>query len=1103
MSARQSSPAGTRAVVVLVVVTLGVGVTGPPVTAQAEEGTVVGRPAITVSAQDSELRVGERNTLEVLVANDGDINRGGPAEYVDRVTTARNVRLSVAEDRLDDRLAQAIDVRTGTVLVGSLGQGVAGPYDIELDVAETLPPGEYEIPVRVTYDYTAFVEYGPGKNPTYGDSSRTETVVLDVVVEDRPRFEVSAIQGEGVTAGTTETVGLTLRNVGGEPARNVRTTLSGADSPLYFGEGDSTSERVTTLVERLDAGERTRIEVPVGTARETTPGTYPLVATTEYEDTRGVTRTTPATEVAVPVRRRQSFSLSVSDAALQVGQEGTVSGTVTNTGERAVEEAVLVLEDVPAGLTAQNVEVPLGTIPAGGNATFTSTIAASNRTSAGPRQLGFRVRYRDAGGERRTSDRLETAVALAREQTFAVTDLSSTLRVGSTGTVSGTVVNTGDSPVANASVQLLTDDGLTPRATEYAVGDIAPGVSIPFEFTVDVANGTAPGPRSIGLRVRYRDSSDDSRVSDRIDGRVSVGTEQSFRVRDTSQSLRVGERGLVRGVVTNTGETTVSEAVVVFDSDGPLTTQDREFVVGTLRPGGSAPFEFTVDVANRTTPGPRQVEYRVRYRETSGERRTSDRVATRVDIGAAPAFAVQNLTTALRVGQPGTVSGTLTNTGETTVSNAVLEFVPGAPTLSPRTTDLSLGRLEPGESVPFEFTVDVANRTSPGTLPATFRVRYSDRENVTRRSDPIRQPLAVSREQTFALLDVGSSLRVGQRGTVSGTVVNTGPGDVTDASITVGTSGDLQPTAPTVALGDLAAGESAPFAVTVAVPNGSDATRRVFPARISYRGDFGERLASDELDAAVSVGGEQTFDVTNLSSTLRVDWTGTVSGTVVNTGDSPVSNAVVEFTGDTTLRPRAGEHALGDIAPGESVSFDFTVDVANHTTPGPRFVPFRVRYRTGGEVYRSDPVDGRVTVGPEHDPLSVDPVEASVPVDGDSVLVVRVRNRLDEPLTDVRGQLTVSPPFETEDTSAFAGELGPNESALLRFDLSTTDEAIPKTDSVRIGVSFRDARGDRRTADPAVVPVRIREPSQTLPVVPIAVALLAVLGAGIWWWRRR
>jgi hypothetical protein len=1073
-----------------------------PAAAQAAEGTVVGRPAITLSAQETELRPGERNTLSVLVGNDGDIDRGGPAEFVERVTTARNLRLSVAEDRLDDRLARAIDVRTGTVLVGSVGQGVTGPVEVELDVADSLRPGTYEIPVLVEYDYTTFVEYGPAENPTFGDGSRTELVTLEVVVEDQPRFEVTAAPGASVVAGETGAVAFTVRNTGSEPAADARIRLSTADTPLFFGSADAPQSTTTALVPQLGAGETTQVEVAVGTGRDTRPGTYPVAANVSYEDTRGVRQRVPATEVGVAVGDRQRFGLAVGDAALSVGAEGTVSGTVTNTADRPVEEAVLVLEDAPEGVRPLAREVPLGTIAAGGEAEFAYRLAVSNGTSPGARQLNFRVRYRDAGGDRRTSDRLETSVVVGREQTFAVTGLSGQLRVGWTGTVEGRLVNTGDRPVTDATVVLAAaGTGLRPRSTAVAVGDLGPGEPASFSFTVDVANDTDAGERPLSLRVQYRDESGDRRTSERIDGSVTVGAEQTFAVTSEGR-LRAGERGTVTGTVRNTGGTAVSDAVVVFESGGPLSTPDREFAVGDLAPGERAPFEFSVDVDNRTTAGLRQLRYRVRYRDTTGESRRSDALSAQVRVGAAPAFAVRNLESTLQVGEPGTVSGTVVNTGDAAVEGGTLRFA-GAPSLRPRTTERSLGTLAPGDSAAFEFVVDVPNRTAPGERPATFRVRYTDPAGVARESDALRETVDVAREQTFTLAEVTSTLRVGQRGVVAGRVVNTGPRAVTGATVSVGGAGGLAVETAELTVGDLAPGESAPFSVSATVPNESAAARRTLPVRVRYRGGTGEATVAERLDVGVAVGAEQSFALANLTSSLRVGWTGTVDGEVVNTGDAAVTDAVLVVTDGGPLQPRTTEYALGDIPAGEAASFDLTVDVPNRTAAAPRLLSFRVRYSASAETYRSDALSAQVQVGPERDPFRVRPVNATVPVDGDAVLVVEVTNTLDAPVTDLRGLLTVAAPLETEDTSAFAGRLGPGESARLRFELTATDEAIPKRDSVTLGLRYTDDRGDRRRSDPVVVPVDVTDPPGGLPVVPTAVALLAVVVAGLWWWRRR
>ncbi|WP_435178359.1 COG1361 S-layer family protein [Halorussus sp. AFM4] len=197
-----------------------------------EEGTVVGRPDLELSATDNRFGAGEQTTLEVFVSNSGDLDRGGPAEYQQRVTTARNVRLEIDQSRMDERLARKVEVETGTVFAGTVPEGVAGPFAFNLEIADSLSPGTYEIPVEVTYDYTNYVEYGPGRAPEYGDASRSTTKYVTVVVEDQPRFEIRAQNLTSVTAGDTTTYRLNLTNTGTRPAVNAQVTLSAATPSL-------------------------------------------------------------------------------------------------------------------------------------------------------------------------------------------------------------------------------------------------------------------------------------------------------------------------------------------------------------------------------------------------------------------------------------------------------------------------------------------------------------------------------------------------------------------------------------------------------------------------------------------------------------------------------------------------------------------------------------------------------------------------------------------------------------------------------------------------------------------------------------------------------
>ncbi|MEA5386941.1 hypothetical protein VB779_07625 [Haloarculaceae archaeon H-GB11] len=298
----------------------------------AAEGVVVGRPEIELYAPDNRVVGGETVSLEVFLSNAGEITRGGPAQYQDRVTTARNVRLDVLTDQLPDEIADDVEVLTGSVPVGTVPQGTAGPFPIRLEIDEDIEPGTYDIPVEVTYDYTWFVEYSDLTEPEFSDSSQQETKQLTIVVRDRPRFEVSS-SGRVVTAGDQTRREFSVTNVGTEPAANATLTLASEQSPLSLGDGPEGGTATVTLGD-LAPGNSTSAVVRVGAPETLPPGAYLLSASVEYRTEAGIVANSTPITVSVPVGAEQDFAVTNVTDTLQVGETGRIDGTIVNTGVR-------------------------------------------------------------------------------------------------------------------------------------------------------------------------------------------------------------------------------------------------------------------------------------------------------------------------------------------------------------------------------------------------------------------------------------------------------------------------------------------------------------------------------------------------------------------------------------------------------------------------------------------------------------------------------------------------------------------------------------------------------------------------------------------------
>jgi sialidase-1 len=983
-------------VVCLVVVVTPLATLSAPVAAQ--EGTVVGRPDLSVFAPNNRIVGGGEVTVDVFVTNEGQLTRGGPGRFEEEVKTARDVRISVLTEELSDELADSVDVLSNTIPAGNLPEGVSGPFPLRLEVNESIEPGTYELPIELRYQYTSVVEYRGTDEPVYRTFSRTQEVDLTLVVRDQARFEITT-DSRTVAAGETTVTQFTVTNVGTEAAEAAQLRLA-ANGSVFFGGSETASPTTRASLSTLRPDESRTVAVRVGAPTDLPPGGYPVAATVSYR--------------------------------------------------------------TPAGVTQRSQSRPL-TVPVGA------------------------------------------------EQTFSLGNVTDTLRVGQRGTISGVVVNTGDQAVDSAAVVFPTDaPGLRPRQPEYAVGRLAPGEAAPFQFVVDASNGTVSGPRGLDFAVRYRNRDGDTRTADPGDALVTVAGEQTFELGAITSDLQVGGSGTLEGTIVNTGEMAVTNAaVVVVDASSGLALRERQVPVGDLAPGESATFRLPAAVLDTAEAGPQAFTVRIRYRGQGGELATSDVLDASATVAPEPSFSVEDVESTLQVGDTGIVSGTLVNTGAQSVEQATLLVRTNGSDIRPRETAYAVGTLAPGEPVPFVFSADVPAGVTSGPRLLQLQVRY--RNDETRTSDVLDARVDVAPEQSFTLRNVSGTLRVGERGRLTATLVNTGETPVRDVSIQLAGNASLRPLSGAAAAGTLGPGESAPVEFAFDVPRSVDAGSRPLSFRVRYRGRDGAYRTTDPLEVQAGVAAEQTFTLTDIRSTLRVDETGEMTARVANTGEVNATGVVLVVESiPETLLPRETEYAVGTLPVGESATVSLRVDATADADPGPRLVQFRVRYRgQEGQTRETDPIDARLDVAPSRDEFSVTAVNTTVTAGGTTVVTMRVENRLDEVLRNVRARLFVDDPLTSDDAEAFVSRLEPNGTATLRFRVGADASALPKDYPLLVDFAYENARGDSELSDTYFVAATVTEGERgsALPVDPVTGAVAAgvvllVAGAVVWWRRR-
>lgn len=424
-------------------------------------------------------------------------NDAGPDE---RAETARNVEATVAGGDTP------IDVDSGPRSLGPMADGDSRTVSVRITVPQDIDAGSYQLPVTVSYEHD--------------DETKTETVNVTVRVEDRPYFRIDSVDSS-VAVGDTGSVTVEMTNVGTENASAASVAVSSRTSELTMGTAASASQ----FAGEWAPGETKTLTYDVRASEDARTVSYTLAAQVTYDDASGRTRQSPSFRFGVTPVGEQTFELSDVETSLRVGEDGTISGTVTNTGPRTAESVVLSFTPTSPTVNAQEPEFAVGDLGPGESANFSFDVGISESASAGPRQFDIDVRYRNEAGDRRAGDSqsVQATVEPSRSR-FAVAPVAASLEAGESGELRVELTNQGDEPLSDISAKLYTSAPLSTSNDEAFVAELAPGESVELVFGLSVGGDAIPKDYPAKLDFRYEMPDGDSQISDTYQLPVTVET---------------------------------------------------------------------------------------------------------------------------------------------------------------------------------------------------------------------------------------------------------------------------------------------------------------------------------------------------------------------------------------------------------------------------------------------------------------------------------------------------------------------------------------------------------------------------------------------------
>jgi hypothetical protein len=451
-------------------------------------------------------------------------------------------------------------------------------------------------------------------------------VPVPVAAQEDPNFEAYVAENT-LTPGEVQTLEVTVVNRprdlgdGVETARNVKVDFREGGRPFTVLSG-------TKVLGRMPDGVYKTTTLRLKVHEDAPAGRYriPVDVTHEYDLRDRDVRTAHA---VVFIEPRARFRVESTASTVPVDGTGTVTVRMTNVGEETATNAGVTLQSRSADVRFGGSDAAsrfVGIWEPNETRTLEYEATASERAETRNYTLHATVDYDDADGNPATSRELPLGVTPVPEQTFAVRNVESNLRVGEEATLTGEVVNTGDRPARNAVVVYRDTTGTVSAVeSEYALGTLEPGAASRFQFTMEATTEAEAGPRQFSFRVRYRTVDDERRTSDDLDVQTRVAeSRDEFDVGAVNGTVTAGSSGRLQLRVTNTLDEPVTDVSAKLYVEDPITSDDDEAYVERLGPGQSTTLVFEVGAAGSAIEKSYPVQVDFRYDDADGDTLISD-----------------------------------------------------------------------------------------------------------------------------------------------------------------------------------------------------------------------------------------------------------------------------------------------------------------------------------------------------------------------------------------------------------------------------------------------------------------------------------------------
>lgn len=246
--------------------------------------------------------------------------------------------------------------------------------------------------------------------------------------------------------------------------------------------------------------------------------------------------------IPITIKSRVQIDVVSTDIGqVNSGTEGTIKITVKNTGDENGKKSVLkIAQSGTSPVTPTDSSVYLGDFAMGETVTGTFRVSAADDTEAQTYPLDVYVSYENSEGDTVTSETVTIGIPVGGKAAFTITSDPVTITAGKKKVITVSYKNTGGATVYDAQARISAVDPFTCSDDVAYFGTVAPGESRDASFEISVDGSATAKEYGLDSEIEYRDSLDNSRVSDPLKVTIEIEGRQGAVESLTANPLLLG-----------------------------------------------------------------------------------------------------------------------------------------------------------------------------------------------------------------------------------------------------------------------------------------------------------------------------------------------------------------------------------------------------------------------------------------------------------------------------------------------------------------------------------------------------------------------------------